>query len=248
MSSKLKSRINKNYPTQFNKSDKTSLCLLNRIEQLESEKKTLIETIQFKLKENEILKQNETQLLTKINDLNNKILINSTQMIEENFLNKINSLELKLKNYEKSDQNLLSSDAHRIENKYDNSKITVKLKPNKKLDKNIWNCLPKGTVNRENIKNEFEIIKNLSEHLIVDNFNRNPTFHRIRKTINGYSIDRHCYTKGKSACYWIININLNKNEATLSCSKNCLHYNPKKIKSFSFFLEYTTIQWKTYEL
>ena len=201
---------------------------------LESEKKTLIETIQFKLKENEILKQNETQLLI---DLNNKMLINSIQMFEENFfLNKINSLELQLKNYEKPDQNLLSSDAHRTENKYDNSKITVKLKPNQKLDKNIWNCLPKGTVNRKNIKNEFEIIKNLSEQLIVNNFNRNPTFHRIRKTINGYSIDRHCYTKGKSACYWIININLNNNEATLSCSKNCLHYNPKKIKSFSYFL------------
>lgn len=231
MSSKFKS-------TQF-KSDNTSLCLLNRIEQLESEKKRLIETIQFKLKENEILKQNQTILLAKINDLNNKMLINSTQIIEENFSNKINSLELQLKNNEKSDQNLLSSDNYRIENKYDKSKITVKLKPNQKLDTNIWNCLPKGTVNRKNIKNEFEIIKNLSEHLIVDNFNRNPTFHRIRKTINGYSIDRHCYTKGKSACYWIININLNNNEATLSCSKNCLHYNPKKIKSFSYFFEYT---------
>ncbi len=65
MSSKFKS-------TQF-KSDNTSLCLLNRIEQLESEKKRLIETIQFKLKENEILKQNQTILLAKINDLNNKI-------------------------------------------------------------------------------------------------------------------------------------------------------------------------------
>ena len=148
MSSKLKSRINKNYPTQFNKSDKTSLCLLNRIEQLESEKKTLIETIQFKLKENEILKQNETHLLAKINDLNNKMLINSTQMIEENFLNKINRLELQLKNYEKSDQNLLSSDArHRIENKYDNSKITVKLKPNQKLDKNICCSNPRPIKN-----------------------------------------------------------------------------------------------------
>ena len=75
---------------------------------------------------------------------------------------------------------------------------------------------------------EFDLIKNLSEKLIVDNYNRNPAFLFIKKTKIGYSITRICKAKQIVYCNWIIHINIDTNEAILSCNKECEHKNPIK--------------------
>ena len=81
---------------------------------------------------------------------------------------------------------------------------------------------------------EYEIIKNLSGQLIIDNYKRNPTFGHIRRTTTGYYIERCCYIQGKHTCYWRNVINMNTNEVTLSCNKDCTHTDLKKKKSLKF--------------
>ena len=78
---------------------------------------------------------------------------------------------------------------------------------------------------------EFDLLKKLSEQLIVNNYDRNPTYHRITKTSTGYTIQKVCCINNQNLCYWSIKINVNKNEATLSCTQDCQHKNQKKHKS-----------------
>ena len=130
--------------------------------------------------------------------------------------------------------------------------IKIKLKPNQSLNKNVWKsyksenisqnssrALPKtnGQILRKTLNNdqivEYDLIKELSKKLIIDNYGRNPTFRKIAKTSIGYTITRTCVIKQKFDCRWNININMNTNEAILSCSKECQHENP--IKHTSLF-------------
>lgn len=121
----------------------------------------------------------------------------------------------------------------------------IKLKTNQMLSENVWESLTnfhisknsqiiKKNLNKKQSK-EFDKIKNVSEQLLIENFKRNPTFRQIRKTNFGYSIDRYCFIQGKKECYWVINIKIRNNEATLSCNKDCQHKNPKK-KSIYLFI------------
>ena len=115
----------------------------------------------------------------------------------------------------------------------------MKLKLNNQLlNKNVWNSIQtyKGILSVNKLTqeqvNEYESVKKLSEKLICDNFNRNPTFNQVRKTITGYSVSKCCYVKRKQNCFWTVNININLNEATILYDKECPHKNPKKLKSF----------------
>jgi len=118
--------------------------------------------------------------------------------------------------------------------------IRVQLKENQILDKNIWKNIPRGIIYLKNLNTEhskeYEIIKNLSGQLIIDNYKRNPTFGHIRRTTTGYYIERCCYIQGKHTCYWRNDINMNTNEVTLSCNKDCPHTDLKKKKSLKFTL------------
>ena len=42
---------------------------------------------------------------------------------------------------------------------------------------------------------EYELLKNISEKLIVDNYHRNPIFQIIIKTSIGYTVTRRCHKK-----------------------------------------------------
>ncbi len=125
--------------------------------------------------------------------------------------------------------------------------IKIKLKPNQFLNKNIWKSFKKEnfqkdrdfsrtygriirkTLNKEQaVENDF--IKKLSEKLIINKYGRNPTFRYIAKTKIGYTITRICKPKQKFNCRWNININIDTNEAILSCNKECQHKNPIKHK------------------
>jgi hypothetical protein len=100
------------------------------------------------------------------------------------------------------------------------------------LNKNVWKSFTGEHINkkrnilRKNLNKdqiiEYDLLRNLSEKLIMDNYERNPTFRRITKTGAGYSISRTCY-QNKADCNWNINININNNETILSCSKKCDH-------------------------
>ena len=117
-------------------------------------------------------------------------------------------------------------------------KIEIKLNPNQILNKNIWksfkidHIFKNGKIIRKILNkeqnDEFDLIKKLSEKLIADNFHRNPTFNHILKTSNGYTIKKSCVIKQKLNCIWKICININTNEAFLSCNKECEHKNPIK--------------------
>jgi len=125
--------------------------------------------------------------------------------------------------------------------------IKIKLKPNQSLNKNVWKsyksknisqksnrALSKttGLILRKTLNNdqivEYDLIKELSKKLIIDNYGRNPTFRKIAKTSIGYTITRTCRIKQKVDCRWNININIDTNEAFLSCNKECQHENPIK--------------------
>ncbi len=121
---------------------------------------------------------------------------------------------------------------------YLKDKIEIKLNPNQTLNKNIWKSFKidhifkngkiiRKTLNKEQ-NDEFDLIKKLSEKLIAGNFHRNPTFNHISKTRNGYTITRLCKIKHKVDCTWNIYINIDKNEAILTCNKECEHKNPIK--------------------
>jgi hypothetical protein len=118
-----------------------------------------------------------------------------------------------------------------------NEKI-VKLKSDQILNKNEWkmfknsrSCfLFKKGFNKRQIE-EDEIIKKLSEQLIVDNYNRNPTYTKTIKSPNGYKIQRRCCFKNQHLCKWPINIDRNINEANLSCDSQCNHTAQKKLES-----------------
>jgi len=109
------------------------------------------------------------------------------------------------------------------------------------LNKNIWKSLTgdkissKKTIISKNLtvdqSSEYDLLKKLSEELIANNYNRHPTFSRILKTSTGYTIQRRCCIKSQYLCWWSIKINVNTNEATLSCTQDCQHQNPKKNKS-----------------
>ena len=123
--------------------------------------------------------------------------------------------------------------------------MTFKLQPNQKLNTNIWSSLNNynGIVIAQKVLNyeqlvEFDKIKNLTEQLIIDNYNRNPIFNHLKKTSNGYSVYRRCFSQSKhNTCNWYINIDINRNEAIVSLSSNdCTHNIAKKKTSLIFGL------------
>ena len=85
------------------------------------------------------------------------------------------------------------------------------------------------TLNKDQIA-EYDLLKNISEKLLADNYHRNPMFQFLIKTRIGYTIARYCRLKNKIYCRWNIYINIEKNEAFLSCNKECEHKNPIKRK------------------
>ena len=123
--------------------------------------------------------------------------------------------------------------------------IKIKLKPNQFLNKNVWKSfksenfqkdrvfsrtngkIVRKTLNKEQAV-EYELIKTLSEKLIIDNYGRNPTFRYITKTKIGYTLTRTCKPKQKFNCRWNIYIKIDTNEANLTCNKECQHKNPIK--------------------
>jgi hypothetical protein len=108
------------------------------------------------------------------------------------------------------------------------------------LDKNIWESLNSNQINKSrkilrttldrNQIIEYDLIKDLSEKLILDSYNKNPTFERILKTSYGYNIIRSCHLRTETLCRWNISINIDTNEAILSSNKKCQHNNPIKRK------------------
>ena len=113
---------------------------------------------------------------------------------------------------------------------------TYIVKLNQFLNINIWNSIQsshRGTITRNCLNNElqdkeYELVKHLSEQLVSDVCKRNSTFSRLRKSPVGYRIQRCCYSQTKQRCYWNININLNTNEAIISCNQDCNHSEEKK--------------------
>jgi hypothetical protein len=91
------------------------------------------------------------------------------------------------------------------------------------------------TLNNDQII-EYDLLKKLSEELIVDNFKRNPTFYFLMKTSSGYTIYSKCSLKQKIICRWAININIDTNEAILSCNEECEHKNPNKKRGSNLIL------------
>jgi hypothetical protein len=104
---------------------------------------------------------------------------------------------------------------------------------------NIWNSFKinqliqrKNLSDKEQIK-EYDMLKKLSEQLLVNNFRRNPTTFKIKKSNYGYSIFKFCYVKSKLECRYNIYININTNEAALSCDNKCLHKTQSKKRQSS---------------
>jgi hypothetical protein len=110
----------------------------------------------------------------------------------------------------------------------------VQLETNQLLNKNIWkniqnnhqSYISRKDLNKDETK-EYDIIRSLSEQLIYVNFKRCPAFHRIQKNINGYYVSRRCNSKKNCCCFWAVNINIETNQAKLSCKKNCPHSTQK---------------------
>ena len=109
------------------------------------------------------------------------------------------------------------------------------------MNKNIWKSLTgdkissKKTIISKNLtvdqSSEYDLLKKLSEELIVNNYDRHPAFKDITKTSTGYTIQKVCCINNQNLCYWSIKINVNTNEATLSCNHDCQHKNPEKRKN-----------------
>ena len=78
-----------------------------------------------------------------------------------------------------------------------------------------FKCLSRSNLKISQIK-EYDLIQYLSEQLIIDNFNRKTKLLKIKYTSHGYSIDR--ISRKKDNCNWNINIDLNSNEATITCN------------------------------
>jgi hypothetical protein len=97
------------------------------------------------------------------------------------------------------------------------------------LNKKIWenisntnNYIVQKTLNNDQSA-EYNLLKNLSDELMIANYKRNPIFNSIRKTCSGYTLYRHCIFQSKHTCTWIIKININTNEAKISCQEECNH-------------------------
>ena len=110
---------------------------------------------------------------------------------------------------------------------------------NQLINKNIWksfNELNHSVIVRKLLTNEqsieYEVIKNLSKQLIIDNYNINPTFKSVCKTKIGYSIYRQCLIGNKKVCHWKISIDINTNKVVISCNKHCLHIQKDKKNIF----------------
>jgi hypothetical protein len=110
------------------------------------------------------------------------------------------------------------------------------LKTEQKIDEKIWQEIKnneKGSYINNNTlsgeqKAEYDLIKNLSQQLIFENYKRYPAFSRITKTSFGYKIGRRCSKDKKFTCTWTVKIYINTKEVTISCNKNCEHSDQKK--------------------
>jgi hypothetical protein len=98
------------------------------------------------------------------------------------------------------------------------------------LNKNVWKsfinnhinisgCILRKSLNKDqNV--EYNLLKSLSKKLIIDNYNRDSSISCIKKKKNGYFISRRCYKKQIIYCTWNININIKKNEASITYNKS----------------------------
>ena len=110
------------------------------------------------------------------------------------------------------------------------------------LNKNIWKSIKNNIQNRYISKKdlnkkqnrEYDIIKNIAQKLIIDNFSRNPPFSYIRKSPNGFKINFRCFFQYKRVCNWNVNIDINTKESIISCDSECKHENPNRKKSKHF--------------
>jgi hypothetical protein len=117
------------------------------------------------------------------------------------------------------------------------------------LNENIWKSFKSENFNRAISKtcgeisrkllnkeqiDEYDLLKSLSEKFIIDKYDRNPTFRVILKTKIGYTITRNCILKCKPFCKWNIYMNIDTNEAILTCDKECNHENRLKKRQGSF--------------
>jgi len=131
-----------------------------------------------------------------------------------------------------------NNDSDQIDDETSNKVINVK--PIHKLNKNVFKSFESNQMSKNAIilrktlskdqNVEYDLIKNLSEKLIVNNYKKNPKFIQIRKRIHGYTIYRRCCEKQICYCIWSININIDTNEVILSCNKECQHINPNNYK------------------
>ena len=85
------------------------------------------------------------------------------------------------------------------------------MKKDQILNKNIWKSLTGDKISSRNVilnrdltvdqSAEYDLLKKLSEQLIINNYDRNPTFHKLTKTSTGYTIQRRCCIKSQFLCY-----------------------------------------------
>ena len=73
----------------------------------------------------------------------------------------------------------------------------------------------------------FECRKHIyySEKLLIEQFNHNSTFERIKKTSFGITIYMACSKLETEKCktFWIISLNVDDHEVIVSCNKKCSH-------------------------
>ena len=105
---------------------------------------------------------------------------------------------------------------------------------NQQIDKNS-RILDKK-INKLDQKVEHNLLRKLSENLIIENCEINPSFRHIRKISSGYSLNSRCLIKGIYHCAWTINLNIQTNEAFLSYPKKCTHKNQIKNSKILIFL------------
>lgn len=106
---------------------------------------------------------------------------------------------------------------------------------NRKIWQSFFNnikSISKKDLNKEQII-EFNLIKSISEKLLISNLNRSPTFEHIYKTVDGYSVFRVCQLDN---CFWTVHINIINSLVTITCNKDCQHKNPRKRSLFILVL------------
>lgn len=101
------------------------------------------------------------------------------------------------------------------------------------LNKNIWKSLENNKCYQILIKNEMSLeqryecdrLDEIMNKAILDEYNQNTYTNTITKTNFGYILKRNCvlYKKANCKSLWILEINVNTNQASLKCFNRCQH-------------------------